>query len=199
MKAPAFAGSVDNVERLGVLKIQMLDLPLKRVGRVGREQFALDGAEDRKSGPSERVLDFTARVRFHVVLHLIAAERIGFYRSCAAGARSGALRMSVSAPRAISSITSCMTDKTSWTKPRRASASPSLYLGGFYRGTCLNWRHPSEELASCTRRGMAADAWVAITDHLGPGTGGAGSHVGLGRDSLTHGVHSPVEPTASAV
>src|SRR5207245_4204198 len=129
MKAPAFAGSVDNVERLGVLKIQMLDLPLKRVGRVGREQFALDGAEDRKSGPSERVLDFTARVRFHVVLHLIAAERIGFYPSCAAGARSGALRMSVSAPRAISSITSCMTDKTSWTKPRRASASPSLYMG----------------------------------------------------------------------
>src|SRR2546425_7349378 len=78
MKAPAFAGSVDNVERLGVLKIQMLDLPLKRVGRVGREQFALDGAEDRKSGPSERVLDFTARVRFHVVLQLIAAERSTF-------------------------------------------------------------------------------------------------------------------------
>src|SRR6266568_2128372 len=76
MKAPAFAGSVDNVERLGVLKIQMLDLALKRVERAGREQFALDGAEDRKSGPSECVLDFTARVRFHVVLHLIAAERL---------------------------------------------------------------------------------------------------------------------------
>ena len=30
---------------------------------------------------------------------------------------------------------------------------------------------------------MAADAWVAITDHLGTGTGGAGFHVGLGRDS----------------
>src|SRR5437879_5410858 len=75
MKAPAFAGSVDNVERLGVLKIQVLDLALKRVERAGREQFALDGAEDRKSGPSECVLDFTARVRFHVVLHLIAAER----------------------------------------------------------------------------------------------------------------------------
>src|SRR5439155_16702520 len=73
MKAPAFAGSVDNVERLGVLKIQVLDLALKRVERAGREQFALDGAEDRKSGPSECVLDFTARVRFHVVLHLIPA------------------------------------------------------------------------------------------------------------------------------
>src|SRR3989442_11675821 len=75
MKAPAFAGSVDNVERVGVLKIQVLDLASKRVERAGREQFALDGAEDRKSGPSECVLDFTARVRFHVVLHLIAAER----------------------------------------------------------------------------------------------------------------------------
>src|SRR6266571_2621556 len=80
MKAPAFAGSVDNVERLGVLKIQVLDLALKRVERAGREQFARDGAEDRKSGPSECVLDFTARVRFHVVLHLIAAER------CSSGA-----------------------------------------------------------------------------------------------------------------
>src|SRR2546429_6947228 len=75
MKAPAFAGSVDNVERLGVLKIQVLALALKRVERAGREQFALDGTEDRKSGPSECVLDFTARVRFHVVLPLIAAER----------------------------------------------------------------------------------------------------------------------------
>src|SRR5207245_5508680 len=88
MKAPAFAGSVDNVERLGVLKIQVLDLASKRVERAGREQFALDGAEGRKSGPSECVLDFTARVRFHVVLHLIAAER-----AVSAAARSARRRL----------------------------------------------------------------------------------------------------------
>src|SRR5947208_14271874 len=101
MKAPAFAGSVDNVERLGVLKIQVLDLALKRVERAGREQFALDGAEDRKSGPSECVPDFTARVRFHVVLPPIPAAGPPAWQ----GARTstGPLRQPPPPPRAAPS------------------------------------------------------------------------------------------------
>jgi len=74
MEGPALACRVHYVEHLGPLKLQALKLALKGCRRCCRPELAADRVDDRKSRPSEGVLDFTAGVGVHAVFHLIAAE-----------------------------------------------------------------------------------------------------------------------------
>src|SRR6266511_983227 len=77
MEGPALARRVHHVEHLGTLRLQAFKLALKSSRRYRREQLATYRVDDRESGSPEGVLDFTVSVRFHAVLHLIAAERRG--------------------------------------------------------------------------------------------------------------------------
>jgi hypothetical protein len=64
MKGPTLAYRIDYVEHFSTLKIPMLDLALQSSGRCHGAQLVADRTDERKSGTSERILDFAASIQF---------------------------------------------------------------------------------------------------------------------------------------
>jgi hypothetical protein len=114
------------------------------------------------------------------------------YPSCAAGAQSPALRVSVPAQRTISSITFL---QPVGLNPPRVGAPLAYSIGGRAQiegGSLRSW-------PDCARQGMAADAWLAITDHSGLAPEAQALMLdSAGILSLTVFIR-PSKPTASAV
>lgn len=74
MKCPAFSCRVHDVEHLADVKLKAFDLALKSGRGFCRDQFGTYRADNRKSGPPKRVLDFAVDFQFRSKLFLIATE-----------------------------------------------------------------------------------------------------------------------------
>ena len=74
MKRPPLASRIYYVEHLLALEIDPFDLVLKGAWRTRRNQLIAHRAENRKSGPPERVLDLAVGLQSRFMLHVIAAE-----------------------------------------------------------------------------------------------------------------------------